>query len=365
MKSSFSENIKALRRERRITQEQFAEVMGVSAGAIYKWEQAISTPDIEVIMEIAGFFGVSVDALVGYRMCSNDRDRILQELKRIKLEKSYESCWDEVEKWLRRYPNDFDIVYAGGVLYTLSGIETGDRTQLLRSVDLLSHACTLIAQNRDPKLSETELHRDIAIAYLAMGEWEKGIEQLKANNPCGIHDDIIGQELAANPRRRSDALPYLTSALLRCTASLYRIVIGFVNLFVSRKDYASAIEILSFMSRYLSGLKTEQRVSFLDKDHALLLALCGAVYQKTGESGKAREYLRKARQIAVEFDAAPSYTSRNIRYCENAEPSAAYDNIGRTAMDSISNVLAGELEDPEESLLGLWEEICHETSAAP
>ncbi len=90
MKTNFSENIKALRREQHVTQEQLAEAMGVSAGAIYKWEQSISTPDIEMIMEIASFFGVSVDALVGYRMYSSDRDRILQELKRIKLEKSYE-----------------------------------------------------------------------------------------------------------------------------------------------------------------------------------------------------------------------------------------------------------------------------------
>ena len=36
MKTNFSENIKALRKEQHITQEQLAEAMGVSAGAIYK-----------------------------------------------------------------------------------------------------------------------------------------------------------------------------------------------------------------------------------------------------------------------------------------------------------------------------------------
>lgn len=361
MKSHFSENIKELRKDRHITQEQLAEAMGVSAGAVYKWEQAISTPDIEVIMEIASFFGISVDALVGYRMCSSDRDRILQELKRIKLEKSYKGCWEEVEKWLRRYPNDFDIVYKSGILYNLAGIETGDQKQILRSIDLLRHACTLITQNYDPKLSETALRRDIAFGYLAMGECDKGIDQLIKNNPCGIHDDIIGQALAANPQRRAEAIPYLTSALLHYSASLYRTVIGFVNLFFSQKDYASAIEILRFMSRYLNGLKTEQGVSYLDKDNALLIALCGIMYQKMGESDKARNCLRKARQIAMEFDAAPDYTTRNIRYCENAELHAAYDNIGNTAMDSIVKVLTDEMDDPEGSVLALWKEICDET----
>ena len=92
MKSNFSENIKALRKEQQLTQEQLAEAMGLSAGAIYKWEQAISTPDIDTIMEIASFFGVSVDALVGYQMHSGDKDRILEELRQIQTEKSYADC---------------------------------------------------------------------------------------------------------------------------------------------------------------------------------------------------------------------------------------------------------------------------------
>lgn len=124
MKSKFSENVKSLRKEHHITQEQLAEAMGVTAGAIYKWEQELSTPDIGIIMELASFFGISVDALVGYEVCASDKERILQALKRIKFEKAYENCWDEVEGWLRRYPNDFDIVYHSGILYNLVGIET-------------------------------------------------------------------------------------------------------------------------------------------------------------------------------------------------------------------------------------------------
>ncbi len=361
MKTNFSENIKALRKEQHMTQEQLAEAMGVSTGAIYKWEQAISTPDIEVIMEIASFFGVSVDALVGYRLCSNDRDRILQELKRIKLEKSYEGCWEEVEKWLRRYPNDFQIVYGSGVLYHLASIETANQKHIIRSIELLSHACTLIRQNQDPKLSETELHRDIAIAYMSMGEWDKGIEQLKKNNPCGVHDDIIGQEFATNPHRRQEAIPYLANALIHCTASLYRIVIGYVNLFFAQNDYHSAAEMLRWMTAYLDGLKTAQGVSYLDKDNALLLALCGSVHERIGEVESAKEFLRKARRVALEFDAAPNYTSQNIRYCAHADPKAAYDNIGSTAMDSVLKLLHEGAEGPDEPVLQLWEEICHES----
>ena len=360
MKSNFADNIKELRKEQHVTQEQLAEAMGVSAGAIYKWEQAISTPDIEVIMEIASFFGVSVDALIGYRMYSSNRDRILQELKCIKQDKSYEHCWDEVEKWIRRYPNDFEIVYHSGVLYHLASIETGNQMHIIRSIELLSHACILIDQNRDPELSEAEIHRDIAIAYLTLGEWDKGMELLKQNNPCGINDDLIGHELAANPHRRHEAIPYLTNVLIHCTAGLYRAVIGFINVFSEQKDYLSAIGMLTWMIRYLDGLRTADGVSYLDKDQALLLVLCGESYEKIGEVENAKKCLRQARQIAKEFDQCPNYSSQNIKYCGSAEPKVAYDNIGHTAMDTVFGILQQGEDGEAEPILKLWEEICNE-----
>ena len=37
-----AENIRALRRQHRFTQEQLAESLGVTPGAVYKWEAGVS-----------------------------------------------------------------------------------------------------------------------------------------------------------------------------------------------------------------------------------------------------------------------------------------------------------------------------------
>ena len=360
MKSTFAQNIKKLRKEEHVTQEQLAEAMGVTPGAIYKWEQNLSVPDIGLIMELASYFGVSVDALIGYTMSASDKERIVQTLKKIKVEKTYENCWDEIEGWLRRYPNDFDIVYHSGILYHLVGIETHSNDRLARSIELMNHACTLIGQNRDPEISETGICRDIAIAYLSMGECDRGLEQLKAHNPCGINDDIIGQELSWNPKRREEALQYLSLALLHSTASLYRITIGFVNLFVSKKEYLSAIWIIQWTLNYLEGLRKPTGNSYLEKDMAAILAVCGDLYTEIGEMEQAKICLQKARRLALCFDAAPDYTSRHIRYCESVTPRVAYDNMGVSAMDTIEQILREDKNDPAEPILKIWEEVCNE-----
>lgn len=66
MKKNFSNVFKDLRKQREMTQEQIAEVLGVSCQAISKWETNSSYPDILLLPVIADYFGVSVDCLLGH-----------------------------------------------------------------------------------------------------------------------------------------------------------------------------------------------------------------------------------------------------------------------------------------------------------
>lgn len=68
MENRLYETIRKARRERGLTQEQLAEVMGVSVGAVSKWEQGQSIPEIGLLMELADFFQTSVDALLGFEI---------------------------------------------------------------------------------------------------------------------------------------------------------------------------------------------------------------------------------------------------------------------------------------------------------
>lgn len=56
-------NIRALRLQRELTQEQVAARLGVTYQAVSKWENDTNTPDIALLPEIAALFGVSIDAL--------------------------------------------------------------------------------------------------------------------------------------------------------------------------------------------------------------------------------------------------------------------------------------------------------------
>ena len=54
-----------LRKQQRITQEKLAAEMGVSVGAISKWETGVAMPDIMMLCALADYFHVTSDELLG------------------------------------------------------------------------------------------------------------------------------------------------------------------------------------------------------------------------------------------------------------------------------------------------------------
>lgn len=63
---NLSDNIMRFRHEKKLTQEELADFMGVTKASVSKWENAQSTPDILLLPQLAAFFGVTVDELIGY-----------------------------------------------------------------------------------------------------------------------------------------------------------------------------------------------------------------------------------------------------------------------------------------------------------
>ena len=57
-------NLKQLRKERNLTQEDLAECLGVSPQTVSKWENNISMPDLSMLPVLADYFGTTVDILI-------------------------------------------------------------------------------------------------------------------------------------------------------------------------------------------------------------------------------------------------------------------------------------------------------------
>lgn len=125
MEQTLGKRIVENRKRLKLTQDQLAEKLGVTAQAVSKWENDQSCPDIATLPKLAAIFGISTDDLLGY---SNPHfvheaeivDHKEQESDGIHIQKgNWEVRWDNSKS----YSVGFAVlVLCVGLLFLLSQI---------------------------------------------------------------------------------------------------------------------------------------------------------------------------------------------------------------------------------------------------
>ena len=72
--------LRELRREQGITQEQFAEKLGVSARTVSRWETGSNMPDISLLSEIADFYDVGIPEIIAGERKSDEMNEDVKEV---------------------------------------------------------------------------------------------------------------------------------------------------------------------------------------------------------------------------------------------------------------------------------------------
>ena len=356
MEVKLAENIRMNRKTRRLTQEQFAEVLGVTTGAVHKWESGLSIPELELIMRMADFFDVSVDALLGYHVNDDRFEAANQRLSEYCRVRDPEAL-GEAEKLLKKYPNSFKIVLACADIHAFFSVG-GHRKEARRALELYEQALLLLPQNTDPEISELTIRNSMAAVHEMIGEEEEALRILKEHNACGIFNDTIGSSLAIRLGRPEEAESYLAKALGTGILQVVNTVSGFAFVFCSRNNHAEARSILNWGIGCLEGLKKEALPDFTDKLFAMLRILLAHAELKLGNADAAYAEIRKAAETAGHFDAAVNYGVSSFRFFPASEQLVVSDALGATAAESVSEIIR-LLKDEE--LAELWkEEIDHE-----
>ena len=353
MKLTLGENIRSLRKQRKLTQEQLAEVLGVTTGAVYKWESGLSIPEITMIMEMADFFDTSVDVILGYKMKDNSIQSTIERLEGM-IKNLDPDALNEIEKALKKYPNSFDIVHTSAVIYMVFGMGSHNKENLVRALELFEQSILLISQNTNPKISECTICGDMGKIYIELGEKEKGLEIMKKHNVGGMFNDSIGTALAVFLDRPEEAKPFLYDALMGGVSTILNTVASYALVYGKRGDYKQCKDIILWVLQLLQGVNREEKASFTDKMYAIFLTMLAQTQLKTGEKKEAVSSLKQACMWVRHFDAAPDYsfTSRFVDVAQNDD--VGFDGLGFTARESVEKLIE-IIKDDE--LKTLWKEV--------
>lgn len=356
---NLAENIIRLRHDRKITQEQLADFVGVTKASVSKWETKQSMPDILLLPQLAAFFDVTIDELLGYepQLSKEQMEKIYLELAAAFAKESFEKVIERAEKLEKEYYSCYRFLYQLTLLYLNHFMLAGEQQRqqeilenALRLCDRILAACKEISL-----CNETVLIR--ATILLQLGKAQEVIESLEeVTNPVSAKNQsgavLVQAYQLAGEMEKADSFTQI---------NMYNEVLSLVGW---------STEYITIHSDNLAVCEeTIRRVDMVAKAYDLIhlngncIALfwyqVAIVYCAKGNKVKALEYLGqfvKAIEILLSGEApflhGDSYFTRLDTWIQELELSGNLPRdkkvIWDSAIQGLENPVFAGLEDEKE-----------------
>jgi len=180
-KLNIAENIARLRHEKKITQEQLAEFIGVTKASVSKWENGQNTPDIILLPQLAAFFGITVDELIGYepQLSKEQIQHLYKKFGKDFCENPFEQVMEETKIYVKRYYSCFPFLLQICILWLNHCMMAENEEKQKEIWESIASLCEHIKSNcRDIQIYNTAVVVQ-AIASLQTGRIQEVLPELE------------------------------------------------------------------------------------------------------------------------------------------------------------------------------------------
>lgn len=183
------------RKEKGITQDELANFIGVSKASVSKWETGLSYPDILLLPQLASYFNISLDELMGYepQMTNEDISKLYNELSSEFSAKPFDEVMNRCRDIVKKYFSSFPLVFRMGVLYLNYGLTSKDDEQKNSTVTEAKKLFIRVKeQSNDIELQQLALHTE-AMCEMVLGNPNEIIYLLKDVKPSPPNEVLLSQ----------------------------------------------------------------------------------------------------------------------------------------------------------------------------
>lgn len=189
---NIARTIAAKRREKGITQDELARYMCVSRVSISKWETGQSYPDIQLLPELASYFNISMDELMGYepQMTVEDIRKLNLELLEDFATKPFDEVKNRCDEIIRKYYSCWPLLFQIGILFMnytpIAEDEDLKRTIITEAKELF----TRVKEFGDNiELQQLALHSE-SICELTLGNASNVLSLLESKVSYTLHPSV-------------------------------------------------------------------------------------------------------------------------------------------------------------------------------
>lgn len=169
---SFGSNIKKLRRERGITQEELADALGISGQAVSRWETGAAMPDISLIPALSNYFKVSSDFLLDINVdnMTEEIDSIINEIDNMT---DNNLIITAARYGLKKYPQDAELMCYLAAALMNRAVYDENKNETYEEVASLCRRILDISTVDHTRYSAVDM---LCTAYAYLGKREEAIE---------------------------------------------------------------------------------------------------------------------------------------------------------------------------------------------
>ena len=250
MEIKMGEKIKALRKQKNISQEVLAQVLGVSFQAVSKWETGTCMPEVTLIPAIAGFFEVSTDELFDFNLIEQEEKVMDIVGKAADLRDEHPAEAEEIlRQGLKQFPGN--EILLNNLLYTMRAPERNEEVVTL---------CKSILEVTKIDECKYDVLRILAETYHAMG-----------------YQALVKPTLEQIP-----------------------------------EIYFTKLELMADLLEGEEALKAAKSQSYLDRDSLLaMMARISHIYRQQGKTEQAEEYAELTRKVYALFEEREDHLGYN------------------------------------------------------
>lgn len=176
-----ADNIVRLRHDKKITQEQLAEFIGITKSSVSKWETGQSIPDIALLPQLAAFFDVTVDELIGYnpQLSKEQIQKLYQEFAEEYAAHPFEEVMDKTKRYVKRYYSCYPFLFQICALWINHYMLADSREKQSEVLVCISELCEHIKKNcKNVGICNDAIVLQ-AMVYLQLGQAREVIDVLE------------------------------------------------------------------------------------------------------------------------------------------------------------------------------------------
>ncbi len=295
MEIFIAENLKRLRSEKGLKQEELAKHIGISVQSVSKWERGEALPDTFFLPSIAEFYGVTVDELLGVGKIRREAEikKFKAEFDSLGMKKEYSAQMKLTRSIYADYPNDVTVLRC--MMDTLR--QNGYFEESLKFTE------KLLAADIDTNTRYEAIRNGAFCAYCSPARTE---EQTRRNDELSMHyADMLPTYFETRNQLYVGINPSKEQAKENIEALMLCLCSNIIA--VQPKDthekislWKKAIDLIDMVCEGNYGALTDMLLRFY-----LFIAHDSAI---VGNDAEAFEYLHKSAEIAVKSDKNPHGT---------------------------------------------------------